>query len=645
MGEPENTGIPERAGAVARAGTATRAGAGSGETSGDRRLSYLDQALWQKLADAETVESFARYWLTLQCRMIGGAIRAGIVLGPAGTGPFTPVASWPEGDAGTEGQAISIKRAVAERRGVVYGHGADRKDGEGTCFAAYPFLIENRVHGAIALEIEDRGEAELRAVMRDLQWGAAWMEMWHWRQAGSRADTIRTRAALSLDLVATAVGETDFDTAALAVVTELAARMNCERVSVGFLRRGTVAVAAISHTARFGKRTSLLQAIGAAMNEAVDQRTTILDGPSAKEAFLVTSAHQELREGQKITSVLTIPFGDERRLSGAIAFERASDEAFSAADLLELDLLASTVGPILEARRRESRWIIQKIADAARVQARRMFGPRYLGRKLALAIALICFGLGYAVTDVYRVTADASVEGMVRRAVVAPFEGYILIEAANAGDTVAKGDLLAELDVYDIALKRLRMVSARAQHMAEYNQALAERKAADVNVIQAQIDQADAEIALYDEQISRAKLRAPFDGIILSGDLSQSVGSAVSRGDVLFELSPLDAYRVILRVDDRQIRDVETGQGGSLLLSSLPDAPLPITISAITPVSDARDGRNVFRVEARLDETIDRLRPGMEGVAKIDIAEQRLIWIWVRPVIDWFRLQFWAWLP
>src|SRR5690606_10327647 len=159
---------------------------------------------------------------------------------------------------------------------------------------------------------------------------------------------------------------------------------------------------------------------------------------------------------------------------------------------------ASVLWPILAAKRRENRWIVVKICDALGIQLKRLFGPHYLGRKLAMVLAVVCVLLAYFAIDVYRVTATAAIEGLSRRVVVAPFDGYILSEKAHAGDSVRSGDVLAELDIHDLALKRLRTISTRAQRMAEYNQALAERKAADVNVIKAQIDQTDAEIALYD---------------------------------------------------------------------------------------------------------------------------------------------------
>ena len=92
--------------------------------------------------------------------------------------------------------------------------------------------------------------------------------------------------------------------------------------------------------------------------------------------------------------------------------------------------------------------------------------------------------------------------------------------------------------------------------------------------------------------------------------------------------------------------DVTVGARGQLLLSASPADPIPFTVAKITPVSTARDGRNYFRVEARLDETSSvRLRPGLEGVGKIEVGRRSLTWIWLRPVIDWARLTLWTWLP
>jgi multidrug resistance efflux pump len=140
-------------------------------------------------------------------------------------------------------------------------------------------------------------------------------------------------------------------------------------------------------------------------------------------------------------------------------------------------------------------------------------------------------------------------------------------------------------------------------------------------------------------------VRSAIDGIVVTGDLSQSLRAPVERGQVLFEVAPLDAFRVVLQVDERSIADVRVGQAGRLVLSGALSEELPFQVAKITPVSTAKEGRNYFRVEATLARTPDRLRPGMEGVGKIAIDHRRLAWIWTHEVLDWVRLTLWSWLP
>ena len=71
-----------------------------------------------------------------------------------------------------------------------------------------------------------------------------------------------------------------------------------------------------------------------------------------------------------------------------------------------------------------------------------------------------------------------------------------------------------------------------------------------------------------------------------------------------------------------------------------------MTVTRITPVAEAREGFNAFRVEALLDGTVpEDIRPGMEGRAKIGIDERRYVWIWSRRMVDWMRQKLWTWQP
>jgi multidrug resistance efflux pump len=172
---------------------------------------------------------------------------------------------------------------------------------------------------------------------------------------------------------------------------------------------------------------------------------------------------------------------------------------------------------------------------------------------------------------------------------------------------------------------------------------MGDRNRTEQKILTTQIEQADAQIHLVDEHLSRARLTAPFDGLIIAGDLTQSIGGSLQRGQEVFQVAPLDSYRVVLDVDETQIADIVLNQNGQLVVSSLPGDNFPLVVNKITPVSKAHDGHNSFKVEARLTDTPAGLRPGMRGVAKIDIDQRRMVWIGTRSFLDWARLTLWRW--
>ena len=140
-------------------------------------------------------------------------------------------------------------------------------------------------------------------------------------------------------------------------------------------------------------------------------------------------------------------------------------------------------------------------------------------------------------------------------------------------------------------------------------------------------------------------MSAPWPFSLCHGNfLHQSLGASVRRGQTLFEISPLDTYRVVLEIDESDIGNVAAGQKGSLLLSSIPGETFPFTVRQLTPIVVSREGRSFFRVEALLEQQSERLRPGMEGVAKIEAGRRNLFWIGTHKLFDWVRLTVWSWI-
>lgn len=602
---------------------------------------FLDLEPYTRLKGSGDPETVAAAWLQIQARIITGLRQAVVVMGPSGRGPFAPIAVWPHGTKGSRALTGATETAIGTGRLVLEsGKSADSADGSASVAIGYPITVNGQVCGAAAIEIDQSPDADVRLAIDQLEWGAGWLEV----LARRRRVTPTERLATVVELLATSLHHDRFQASATAAATELAGVLGCERVSIGFLRGRHVRARALSHSASFGKKANLIRAIEAAMEEAIDQQAVIVFPVPDRAPEQVTRAHAALARDHNTGPTCTVPLAEGQRLLGAMTVERPVGEAFDAEMIQLCEHVAILLGPVLDIKRKDDRWLAQKAFDSLRSQIHKLIGPRHVGLKLgAVAVAAVVAFFSLAIAD-FRVTADATLEGTVQRSIAAPFAGYLADARARAGDIVTAGEVMALLDERDLRLERLKWVSQRSKQQREYSEALAKHERALMRILKTQIEQADAQIALLDEQLERTRIVAPFDGFVVAGDLSQSLGSPVDRGDVLFEVAPLNAYRVILEVDEREIGDLQPGQIGELALNSMPDETLPIELEKITPISSAEEGRNYFRVEARLLGAVsDKLRPGMEGIGKIHVERRKLIWIWTYKIVHWIRMFIWSW--
>jgi len=592
------------------------------------------------------MESSARSWLETQCRTIPGVV-AGVVLRAQagdGDGPSAAnakvIAAWPAQ------QPVSPELLRAARSGLKHGQLISNEAGptgepiRSTVAATLP--LEGAPDGSTlvaAVELEVRDPAAATAASGRLRDGAAWLA------ALTAGEGSAAQLGAVLSLLAVCLEQERFRSTATAVATELATRLGCERVSVGMLRAGRMRIEALSHSAHFDPRSQLLRDLAAAMEEATDQDAMLLYPLPLDARPCITTAHEQLAQAHRIWEICTVPLTSGGEVVGAVTLERPQGSGFAPDTVQFCQDLAPLLAPALAMKQRFERSALERLRERVRADVARLLKPGHLRLKAAVAGGALLLLLGALAPASYRVKADATLEGRLQRAIVARVEGFVAEANARAGDVVKQGQTLALLDQRDLALEHRQSAARREQLRVEYFEALAAHDRTLANIASARIAQTEAGIALLEEQLARTRLMAPFDGVVVKGDLSQLLGSPVSRGDVLFEVAPLDGYRVILKVDEREIRDVVEGTRGQLTLSAMPGEPLPFTVERVTPVAKAEDGRNHFRAEARLDHPPTLLRPGMEGVARIDAGRRSLVWIWTHDLVDWLRLWLWSWWP
>ncbi|MCD6060541.1 MAG: putative phytochrome sensor protein [Moraxellaceae bacterium] len=585
------------------------------------------------------MSSYAGAWLALQCRALAVPARGAVflpVVADDGTASLTPLAAFPA-HAATETWQDIADDVFAQARGLV--SEPELVGGRTLVSLGCPVVHEDGgIAAVVVVEIEAAAGNLVSRAMEALRWGVAGLELMFLRQDRSAARALLGRNRIAFEVMAAALDAADFHAAVLATVTSLASALGCDRASWGVVSGLEVNLEALSHSAQHAPNMGQSRAIVAGMEDALHAAATVA------ELSRDTPGLRMLVQESGLAHVLAVPGHHAGVYRGVLLLERA-DQPFSAEERQTAEALMAYLLPLLESRRTAAIDGWDFVRHRARQAWQDFLAPASTLRRYVVTGLLALLLLLAVIPAPYRVTADVVLEGAEKRAVVAPFDGFLASAPVRAGDMVKQGQLLSALDDRDLRLEQLKWIGQLSQYQGQFQEALGDHDRARANISSAQSQQADAELQLVATKLERTQLTAPIAGLVLTGDLSQRLGSRVTQGEVLYEIAPLSDYRVVLKVDERYIDDIEKKQRGNLVLSSLPDDAFPFEVTRLTAIATAEGGINHFRVEGRLLETQPALRPGMEGVGKVTAGYRPLLWVWMQPVIDWLRLWFWRWLP
>ena len=197
----------------------------------------------------------------------------------------------------------AAERTLNERRGIVISaDGAAVVSPDQRAYVGYPIEVSGTLRGAVVLDVAPSPEAALQRALRLLHWSSAWLVDEFRRRALDDREVRLTRTGVVMDLIATAVQEHRPVPAAMAIANELASRLGCDRVSVGFENKGSVDVVAISHTATFNPKMKLARLIGDAMEEVLDLDVAITY-PANEDDDVGAIAHGELAREFRDTAI------------------------------------------------------------------------------------------------------------------------------------------------------------------------------------------------------------------------------------------------------------------------------------------------------------------------------------------------------
>ena len=246
------------------------------------------------------------------------------------------------------------------------------------------------------------------------------------------------------------------------------------------------------------------------------------------------------------------------------------------------------------------------------------------------------------------ITEPASVQAFESVYLYALINGTVEKEDVDIGDRVKRGQILIEIAVpaltADVMVNQAKVAEAQAE-LSQSKLALApieveiaraqkEDRAADVlaamgrlTIARAAITTATAHLEVAHMELRKAesflqytKLRAPIDGIVTRrnfrvGDVVFAGSSAVPQPLLVIERT--DRVRVIVRVPEQDVLQVEPGSPATVALDVFPGKTYSGTVSRTSGFLDPRD--RTMRVEIDLPNSNGQLMSGMFGRATITL--------------------------
>jgi multidrug efflux pump subunit AcrA (membrane-fusion protein) len=432
-----------------------------------------------------------------------------------------------------------------------------------------------------------------------------------------------------------------FVLAAMTLVNELASRFDCSRVSLGWKKGDYIRALAISHMEDFKRETQAVGALEGLFEEAREQKEAVVY-PKLGDAFVVDRAHQQYGRNLNLRQVASLPVQTGEVVAGVVTCEKQGDP-LTVSELETLRLILGQVAPWLESLNLKDRWLGGRLALALKGHLASLLGVEH--SFLKAAVILLSALLLYAVfgTWHYRVEGSATLRTDSVSFISAPFDGMIGEVIVREGDEVKKGALLLKLDTKELLLREVQEEADIVRYQRESEKSRASEALADMKIAQSKIEETRAGLDKVRYYLQQAHIRAPHDGVIVEGDSRKLLGAPVSKGDVLLKIAKVDAMYTHIRIGEKDIDQIAGSTGGELTLLSRPDQTMRLKLDKLIPMAevDQREG-NIFVLRAAIDgEPQDWWRPGMSGVAKIDVGDRRIIWILTHRLTDFIRMYFW----
>jgi len=338
-----------------------------------------------------------------------------------------------------------------------------------------------------------------------------------------------------------------------------------------------------------------------------------------------------------------LPLNDDTGRVGILSLESSDPDFLSPIHIELMQVLASQATVALRNAQMYKEVPFISVLEPV-LERKRRFMAMEKTRRLAITIgaaAALIFLIVFPLP--MRVDGDATVAPGQRAQVQPEFEGTIAKVFVHEGDVVKRGQVLAEMDAWEL---RSAVAAAEAKYQAallQMNHSLATNDGAEGGVQRVQADYWKGEVANTQELLSRAKLRSPIDGVVATPHIDTFAGRRLQFGDTFGEVVDTSSAVVDVAVDASDLSLLRPGENAAIKLNSYPTRTFHGQVAVLSPKGEAQGESRVFYARVAVSNPDGTMRTGMEGRGKISSGWRTSGYVLFRKPVIWLYSRIWNW--
>jgi len=165
--------------------------------------------------------------------------------------------------------------------------------------------------------------------------------------------------------------------------------------------------------------------------------------------------------------------------------------------------------------------------------------------------------------------------------------------------------------------------------------------------IEAEIAKLQANLDYLTGQQAALALTMPFTGLLVDAHLDRKRGARMELGQVFATLQEPGLPRVEVALPESEAGDIALGARASVRLLAHPQRTLGGVVESIEPAASSGELSHTVHLLVTLEEVDPAvtLKAGMTGFCKVDAGFAPLGLLLARPLIRFFQVEVWSWLP